>query len=171
MKRFLVLSIICAFAAASASVSLAQSRRVRRADPPKDERAEKKSETKDETKDEATGEAKDEAKEKPQDEAQADDDKPLTLKDGIVSAVIKSKPNPGYPREARGYGVQGVVKLRIILGSDGRVRDKIEVVKGLPHGITEEAIKVARLIKFEPAQKDGRPVSQSVVVFYHFNLY
>lgn len=165
MKRFLVLIAICMFASVGAAEALAQSGR-KRTEPPKDERAGKS-----ETKDEAKGEAKDETKDKSQDEAQADDDKPLTLKDGIVSAVIKSKPNPGYPREARAYGVRGVVKLRIILGADGRVGDKIEVIEGLPHGVTEEAIKVARRIKFEPARKDGRSVSQSVVVIYHFNIY
>jgi TonB family protein len=164
MRRFFILIIIGAFASAGASASLAQARRIRRAEPPKDERA-GKSETKDET--------KDEAKDKPQGErAQADDeDQPQTGQEVSKRAVIKSKPNPGYPPEARGYGVRGVVKLRIILGSDGKVRDKIEVLEGLPHGVTEEAIKAARRIAFEPAQKDGRPVSQYVTVIYHFNLY
>jgi TonB family protein len=163
MKRVFVLIIICAFASLSAAGALAQSRRVRRDEPPKDERAEK-SETKDES--------KDEAKDKSHDEAQAnDDDKPLTGKEVTVRAVIKSRPNPAYPRGARAYRVQGEVKLRIILGSDGRVRDKMEVLEGLPHGLTEEAIKAARRIEFEPARKDGRPVSQYVTVIYNFNLY
>ena len=168
MKRFFnALIIICAFASVGAADALAQSGRAKRAEPQKDERAEKS-----EPKDEAKGEAKDEAKDKSQDGTQANDDgKPLTGKEVTVRAVIKSKPNPGYPPEARSYGVRGVVKLRIILGADARVGDKIEVLEGLPHGVTEEAIKAARRIKFEPAQKDGRPVSQYVTVIYHFNLY
>jgi len=88
-----------------------------------------------------------------------------------VRAVIKSKPNPGYPREARPHRVQGQVKLRIILGSDGKIHDEIDVLEGLPYGVTEEAIKAARRIEFEPARKDGRHVSQYVTVIYNFNLY
>jgi TonB family protein len=162
MRRVFLL-IICAVAFAEAADALGQSRRVYRVEPPKEARAEEKSETKDE--------AKEEAQDKPQDAAQADDDKPQAGKEVTDRAVIKSKPNPGYPLEARSYGVRGIVKLRIILGSDGKVRDKIEVIEGLPHGVTEEAIKAARRIKFEPARKDGRPVSQYVTVIYHFNLY
>jgi TonB family protein len=167
MRRFFIFIVVCAFASVSAADAHAQSRRVRRADPPKDERAEKS-----ETKDEAKGDVKGEAKDKPQDGAQAaDDEKPLTGKEVAVRAVIKSKPEPGYPREARRCGAQGVVKLRIILGADGRVRDEMEVLEGLPCGVTDEAIKAARRIEFEPARKDGRPVSQYVIVIYNFRLH
>jgi TonB family protein len=155
MRRFFLL-IICVFAFAGAADTFAQARRVRRPDPPKDEAKDK---------------APEEAQDKPQDGAQAGDDKPLGGKEVTRRAVIKSKPNPDYPREARSYGVRGAVKLRLTLGSDGRVRDEIDVLEGLPHGVTEEAIKAARRIVFEPAQKDGRPVSQYVTVIYHFNLY
>lgn len=164
MNRVLCLIIICAFASTiGASQTFAQSGRFKRAEPSKDERAEK-SETKDE--------AKDAAKDKPQGEAQANGDKQtLTGKEVTVRARIKSKPQPIYPYGARRRGVQGEVKLRIILGSDGRVRDEMEVLEGLPYGVTDEAIKAARQIKFEPARKDGRPVSQYVTVIYHFNIY
>jgi protein TonB len=168
MKHVFVLIIVCAFASTvGASLALAQSGRAKRAEPPPETRAGKS-----ETKDEAKDETKDEAKDKPQGEAQANDDKqPLTGKEVTVRARIKSKPQPIYPYGARSRGVEGEVKLRIILGSDGRVRDEMEVLEGLPHGITDEAIKAARQIKFEPARKDGRPVSQYVTVIYHFNLY
>jgi TonB family protein len=171
MKRAFLL-IISVFASAGAADTFAQARRVRRPDPPKDERAEKpetKSEAQDEAKNGAQREEK--AQDNSQDGTRAGDDKPLTGSAVTTRAVIKSKPNPGYPPEARAYGVQGVVKLRIILGSDGKVRDDIEVLEGLPHGVTEEAIKAARRIKFEPARKDDRPVSQYVTVIYHFNLH
>jgi protein TonB len=173
MKRIFTLVVILVAAAAGASTAdaFAQSRRVvRRADPPKDERAEK-SEPQDEKKDDSKDGAKDGATDKARDEKRGDDE-PLTGKEVAVRAVIKSKPNPGYPRGAREYGVRGAVKLRIVLGADGRVRDEMEVLEGLPYGVTEEAIKAARRIEFEPARKeDGRPVSQYVIVIYHFNLY
>ncbi|HEX8131676.1 MAG TPA: energy transducer TonB, partial [Pyrinomonadaceae bacterium] len=110
-------------------------------------------------------------KESKRDEPKAGDDKVSTGKEVTERAVIRAKPNPAYPRGARRYQVQGVVKLRIILGADGKVGDEMEVLEGLPHGVTEEAIKAARLIEFEPARKDGRPVSQYVTVLYHFRLH
>lgn len=168
MKRVFGIIFILTFVSAGASQALAQSRRVRRTEPPpKDERAGKT-----ETNDAAKDEPGDEAKDKTKDEARAaDDDEQAADKEITTRAIIKSKPNPAYPVEARTYGVRGTVKLRIILGADGKVGDKVEVLEGLPHGVTEEAIKAARRIKFEPARKGNRPVSRRVTVVYYFNLY
>ncbi|HLL14732.1 MAG TPA: energy transducer TonB [Pyrinomonadaceae bacterium] len=173
MKRLFGFTfIILAFASAGAAdAPPAQSRRVWRVEPPRPERTEK-SEPDDAKKDEAADESRaDEAKDRAQNEARAGDDQPLTLKEVTVRAVIRSKSPPVYPREARPYGVEGEVKLRIILGADGKVRDEVDVLEGLPHGLTEEAIRAARRIKFEPARKDGRPVSQYVIVIYSFRLH
>ncbi|HEX8635423.1 MAG TPA: energy transducer TonB [Pyrinomonadaceae bacterium] len=180
MKRVFGLIVILVVASAgAASHAFAQSRRVWRVEPPKDERA-GKSDTKDESRDEARadeskdeskGESKGESQDAARDEARADEDKVLTGREVSVRAVVKSKPNPDYPSGARGYGVEGKVKLRIILGADGKVGGRVEVLEGLPHGVTEEAVQAARRIKFEPARKDGRPVSQYVTVIYHFRLY
>jgi TonB family protein len=163
MKRVFGLIFILAFASfAGAADARAQSRRVWRVEPPKEEQRDEQSEKKDKAKDE---------QQPSQDEAWADDDEPVTSKEVTTRAIIKSKPNPSYTYEARLQGVRGSVKLRIILGSDGKVRDRMEVLEGLPYGITEQAMKAARRIKFEPARKEGRPVSQYVIVIYHFNLY
>jgi hypothetical protein len=47
----------------------------------------------------------------------------------------------------------------------------ISVVKGLPDGLTERAISAAKQIRFTPAEKDGRNVSQYVTLEYNFNIY
>jgi hypothetical protein len=41
----------------------------------------------------------------------------------------------------------------------------------LPDGLTEACINAARKIKFIPAMKDGRFVSQYVTIEYNFNIY
>jgi TonB family protein len=167
MKRVFGLIIILGLASAGATGAIAQSRRVRRAEePPKETRAETP-----EPNDKGEGEAKDEAKDRSADGARASGDRPLTGNEVVERAVIRSKPDPAYPREARRYRVQGEVKLRIVLGADGKVRDRVDVLESLPHGVTEEAIKAARRIEFEPARKDGRPVSQYITVIYHFRLH
>ena len=171
MQRLFALIVILAFASAGAAGARAQSRRVWRVEPPKEERRDEKSEKKDEAKDETKREAEDE-QQPSQDGARAgDDDAPVASKEVTTRAIIKSKPNPAFTYEARLQGVRGRVKLRIILGSDGKVRDRMQVLEGLPYGITEEAMKAARRIKFEPARKEGRPVSQYVIVIYNFNIY
>lgn len=85
-------------------------------------------------------------------------------------ALITYKPAPGYTEEARRNNVRGVVRLRAVLGDDGRIRN-ILVIRGLPDGLSEQAIQAARQIKFTPAVKDGRPVSQFVILEYNFNDY
>lgn len=83
---------------------------------------------------------------------------------------ILSKPGPIYTESARVNQVQGVVTLRAVFSASGQVTN-ISVLKGLPNGLSEQAIAAARQIKFIPAMKDGRAVSVSMVVEYNFNLY
>ncbi|MBV8859243.1 MAG: energy transducer TonB [Acidobacteria bacterium] len=87
-----------------------------------------------------------------------------------VRALITFKPEPGFTEEARKNNVTGTVRLRAILSASGEVTN-VSVVKGLSDGLTEKAIAAARQIKFRPAQKDGRTVSQYVVLEYNFNIY
>jgi TonB family protein len=83
---------------------------------------------------------------------------------------IISKPEPSYTSEARDQRVTGTVVLRTVFTADGQVKH-ILVVAGLPGGLTEKAINAARRIKFQPATKDGKPVSMWIQLEYNFNLY
>ena len=85
-------------------------------------------------------------------------------------AVVVSRPEPGYTEEARKNNIQGQVTLRMVLGANGQVSN-ISPVKRLPDGLTEKAIAAAKQIKFTPAQKDGRNVSQYVTINYTFAIY
>jgi periplasmic protein TonB len=85
-------------------------------------------------------------------------------------ARITSKPEPGFTEEAKKFNVTGVVRIRAILHTSGELR-LVTVAKGLPHGLTERAVAAARRIRFEPAQKDGRAVSQFLALEYNFNIY
>ena len=75
-----------------------------------------------------------------------------------------------YTREGRDNKVEGIVVLRSVFGADALLRD-IEVVRGLPYGLTEKAIEAAKKIRFEPAIKDGQPVSVRGNIEFSFNLY
>ena len=83
---------------------------------------------------------------------------------------ILKKPTPGFTREARRNGTRGFVVLEAILAADGSVKH-IEVLTGLPDGLSYKAIEAARQIKFRPAVKDGKPVSVRVEVRYQFQVF
>ena len=87
-----------------------------------------------------------------------------------VKAIILSKPDPQYTEEARRNRVTGTVVVRAVLAANGKVV-AIFPTRRLPDGLTAQAIRAARRIKFVPAVKDGKPVSTAVQVEYNFNIY
>ena len=93
----------------------------------------------------------------------------FTPKEVDVKAEITTRPDATYTREARRVGVQGIVALKILLLADGKL-DRVRVVRRLPYGLTENAIRAACEIKFKPAMKTGSPVAQWVDVQYGFRL-
>jgi TonB family protein len=99
-----------------------------------------------------------------------DSDGPFRARDVETKAVITSKPEPGFTREARENDVYGTVRLRAVLSSKGEV-GKVSVIKGLPDGLTEKAIEAAMHIRFTPARRYGHAVSQYVTLEYNFSAY
>lgn len=87
----------------------------------------------------------------------------------IRSARIISQAQPSYTAEARRNQTEGDVTLRVMLGADGTVTD-VETVTTLPYGLTEQAMKAARQIKFVPATRNGSPVDEAKTITYSFNL-
>lgn len=104
-----------------------------------------------------------------QTDQKAPDEKVYDPKEVDTKIKILSMPDPGYTYEATRQHVVGVVKLSAVFTSSGDVRD-IQVVNGLPAGLTENAIAVARKITFTPAMKDGHAVSVQMVLTYKFDL-
>jgi TonB family protein len=82
---------------------------------------------------------------------------------------IKAKPDAKYTDEGRKNRVEGKVVLRVVFGADGSIGD-ITPVKELPYGLTDEAVKAARLMSFEPEEVNGRPVPKTLNVVYIFRL-
>ena len=85
-------------------------------------------------------------------------------------AIIVWKPEPTYTDQARAHQVVGTVILQAILAANGDIAH-ITVIKGLKDGLSESAIDAAQNIRFFPAEKDGKPVSQGMRLEYNFNLY
>lgn len=83
---------------------------------------------------------------------------------------ITYKQKAQYTDAARTNGVQGTVTLRVTFLSSGGI-GSITTVKGLPHGLTEQAIAAARNMKFEPEVAGGQPRTTTRPVSFTFNIY
>jgi protein TonB len=93
----------------------------------------------------------------------------VSAREADEQAQMTRKPAPDYTREARRNGVQGFVTLKVLLAAGSKV-SRVRVLKALPAGLTENAIKAACKIQFKPATKDGRPASTWVTVEFAFRL-
>ena len=88
---------------------------------------------------------------------------------------VISKPSAKYTRKAKAGKVEGVVRLRVTLLANGKIgeifdetRDKADVMR--ESGLTGNAIKAAKKIKFTPAKKDGNPVEVTALFEYVLKL-
>jgi protein TonB len=72
--------------------------------------------------------------------------------------VLLNQPRPLFTEEARKNKVQGVVRVRILVDTNGAVREVV-LMRGLPDGLNEQAIRAAYQMRFRPAIKNGHPVS------------
>jgi TonB family protein len=89
--------------------------------------------------------------------------------DSSMRPAILYKEKAQYTQEAKDNKVEGTVALSVVFGADGQIGE-IKVIKGLPHGLTQKAIEAASKIRFEPAMKDGQPVSERGNLEYSFKL-
>lgn len=87
-----------------------------------------------------------------------------------TKARIISKPSPEYTEDAVNKSTSGTVILFMMFADDGTIKAIVPLVS-LPNGLTRQAIKAARKIKFTPADLNGQPVSQYIRVEYNFYVY
>lgn len=90
---------------------------------------------------------------------------------GVTAGIkIISKPRPGYTDAARQNNIQGTVVLRVTFLASGQI-GSVSVVKGLPNGLSEQAIAAAKRIAFEPAKVNGAAVPVTKQIEYSFSIY
>jgi TonB family protein len=89
---------------------------------------------------------------------------------GVSAPKILYRIEPEFSEEARKNKWQGVVVLRVIIGTDGKAHN-INVQRSLGMGLDEKAVEAVRQWRFDPGHKDGQPVPVEVSFEVSFRLY
>ncbi len=89
---------------------------------------------------------------------------------GSNSMKITKKPFPSYTDSARTNNVKGFVRLAVMFRSNGTI-GPVVVLEGLPEGLTAQAVKAAKEIKFKPEMRNGKPVTVIKTVVFTFSIY
>ena len=77
---------------------------------------------------------------------------------------------PEYTDQAKKARIQGVVILKLVISETGEVAVD-EVMKGLSHGLTKQAVAAVRQWTFEPARRHGIPVASYWIETLSFQLW
>jgi TonB family protein len=88
---------------------------------------------------------------------------PQTRKPRVIRRV-----EPVYPADAREKNITGSVVLTVVVDREGNPQD-IKISRSLYPSIDQAAIDAARQMRFEPALKDGQPVSETLLVEFYFS--
>lgn len=88
----------------------------------------------------------------------------------VEASPLSTTPAPKYPVEAARQGIGGEVVLLVTVDTDGSVRDA-QVEKSTPPGVFDAAtLEAARLWRFTPLLREGKPVQGQVRVPVTFEL-
>jgi periplasmic protein TonB len=75
-----------------------------------------------------------------------------------------------YPAEARALGIEGDLRVRLVVDEQGKVKTKA-LLNRLGHGLDELALQRVADMEFEPAKDtDDKPVASVVVWTFHMTL-
>ena len=89
---------------------------------------------------------------------------------GISAPLPVLTPDPEYTDEARRAKTQGTCTLMLIVDGAGHPRD-IRVVHGLGFGLDAKAMEAVQQWRFNPALKDGKPVTVQISIEVEFKLF
>jgi len=87
----------------------------------------------------------------------------------LIGGLAAIKEIIRYPELAKKAGVEGRVYLQFVVDENGDVVDPF-VMKGIGAGCDEEALRVARLLKFRPGMQRGEAVKVRFNLPINFRL-
>lgn len=90
--------------------------------------------------------------------------------EGVTPPKPIFQPDPTYTKKARQAKIQGFVKLAVVVDEKGNVSEA-KVAKSLDEGLDQQGLAAIQTWKFQPATKDGKPVSCKLAIEVNFKLY
>jgi len=87
----------------------------------------------------------------------------------IAAPKIIEKIEPRYTESARHASIEGTVILDCIIDTAGRV-ESVTVLRGLPLGLTKNAVDAVKQWRFEASTYNNQPVSVRYILTVHFSL-
>jgi protein TonB len=87
----------------------------------------------------------------------------------ITPPRVTYSPDPEYDQASRKAKIEGTVVLRIIVTRDGLVKDP-RIKRGLCEALDKRAVETVSQWKFNPATKNGKPVSLYLIVEVSYKL-
>lgn len=78
--------------------------------------------------------------------------------------------NPNYPYLSQVYNEEGVVKARVTISKQGKVKEVIIIESSGFKRLDDEVIRVLKQAKFKPALENGAPTRQSQEFSFTFSL-
>ena len=87
----------------------------------------------------------------------------------VIAEMIHYE-TPSYPRLAQQAGIEGLVWIKALVGSDGSVRNAVVYKSSGTSSLDDAALEAAPKCKFKPAIQNGRPVAMWVTYKVNFEL-
>lgn len=98
---------------------------------------------------------------------------PEPRKDPVFVAAKRipdSCPVPAYPRREREKGIEGRVRLRLLVDADGSVKEAAVARTSGSEALDEAALEAVKQWRFEAATEDGKPVASVVLQPLDFRI-
>lgn len=93
---------------------------------------------------------------------------PIRVGGNVQAARIINRVQPEYPERARRNGITGTVRLHVIVGKDGAIK-QLEVVSGHPL-LQQAALDAVRQWRYQPTLLNGEPVEVDTTIDIIFSL-
>jgi TonB family protein len=78
--------------------------------------------------------------------------------------------DPEFSAEARQAKIGGVVLVNMTVNAQG-IPENVHVLRGLGHGLDEQAVEAVKQYRFKPATEDGKPVAKELNIEVNFNIF
>lgn len=88
---------------------------------------------------------------------------------GVSAPRLLGKVEPEYTQEAKDAHIEGKVLLSVVIYPDGKAHD-INVVEGLPSGLSEKAVEAVQQWRFQPGTLEGQDVAVRASIEINFKM-